>query len=411
MLYGAVALRRGSWRSLVSGSRPGMARTAGPGARSEWGRRAPAMSWFVGKIVDRREERAGWPGCRGGVSGVGEPDVALLFGAVFTDFRRFLRQQQLHGKLRFLLDAESAQYMRIKRPGSGDIYTKITSSGSGKNHATPCHEETRILDRCPDPQTPAHPWRAPGSKSTLVRLFVKRSQRKLHEVDLERHPELDEIFASRNTSRILSELEYLIDEGPIDDHASLLFLDEIQAAPSVIAALRSLHEDRPDLPIIAAGSLLEFVLADHAFSMPVGRIEYLFLEPMGFEEFLAALDETSLLELLRTHNAFPGTAHARLLGRLRDYMLAGGMPEAVGVFAETDRSPAGSVHDRSSRPTATTSPSTAPAPRSPSCDASTVSSRAPSAISSSTPAWIRTPGRGTSSGPSSCSSWRGSSGA
>lgn len=185
-------------------------------------------------------------------------------------------------------------------------------------------------------------------KSTLVRLFAERSQRTLHEVDLERHPELDAVFATRDTSRILSELEYLIDKGPIADCASLLFLDEIQAAPSAIAALRSLHEDRPDLPVIAAGSLLEFVLADHAFSMPVGRIEYLFLETMGFEEFLAALDETSLLELLRTYrlgDAFPGTAHTRLLGRLRDYMLVGGMPEAARVFAETGSfAAAGSVH-------------------------------------------------------------------
>ncbi len=185
-------------------------------------------------------------------------------------------------------------------------------------------------------------------KSTLVRLFAERSGRKLHEVDLERHPELDAIFASRDTSRILSELEYLIDKGPIDDDASFLFLDEIQAAPAAIAALRSLHEDRPALPIIAAGSLLEFVLADHAFSMPVGRIEYLFLEIMGFEEFLAAIDETSLLELLRTYpitSAFPETAHSRLLGRLRDYMLVGGMPEAVRVFADTGSFAAtGSVH-------------------------------------------------------------------
>jgi len=185
-------------------------------------------------------------------------------------------------------------------------------------------------------------------KSTLVHLFAERSQLKLHEVDLERHPELDEIFASRDTSRILSELEYLIDKGPIDDHASLLFLDKIQAAPSAIPALRSLHEDRPDLPVIAAGSLLEFVLADHPFSMPVGRIEYLFLETMGFEEFLEALNEMSLLELLATYrlvDRFPETAHTRLLGRLRDYLLVGGMPEAVRVFAETGSfAAAGSVH-------------------------------------------------------------------
>lgn len=185
-------------------------------------------------------------------------------------------------------------------------------------------------------------------KSTLVRLFAQRAGRDLFEVDLERHPELEAVFASRDTSRIMSELEYLVGKGPIDDDASLLFLDEIQAAPSAVAALRSLHEDRPDLPVIAAGSLLEFVLADHGFSMPVGRIEYLFLEPMGIEEFLEALGETSLLELLRTYRPgddFPGTAHARLLRRLRDYLLVGGMPEAVGVFAETGSiATAGSVH-------------------------------------------------------------------
>lgn len=83
----------------------------------------------------------------------------------------------------------------------------------------------------------------------------------MYEVDLERHPELEEIFASRDTSRILSELEYLIDKGPIDDPASLLFLDEIQATPSAIAALRSLHEDRPDLPVIAAGGARRDVTA------------------------------------------------------------------------------------------------------------------------------------------------------
>lgn len=175
-------------------------------------------------------------------------------------------------------------------------------------------------------------------KSTLVRMAAEHSGRRLHEVNLERHADLDAVFATCDPDRILQELEYLIDRGPLDDADSILFLDEIQAAPSAVPALRHLHEDRPDLPIVAAGSLLEFILADHAFSMPVGRIEYLFLEPMGFEEFLEALGETSLLDLLRTHaldKPFPGSAHARLLNRLRDFLLVGGMPEAVGVFAES----------------------------------------------------------------------------
>ena len=184
-------------------------------------------------------------------------------------------------------------------------------------------------------------------KSTLVRLFADRSQRKLHEVDLERHPELDAVFATRDTARILSELEYLIEKGPIDDHASLLFLDEIQAAPSAIAALRSLHEDRPDLPVIAAGSLLEFV--PRTTPSPCRWAESNTFSWRPWASRNSSRRSTSRrcwnFEDIPTRREFPGTAHKRLLGRLRDYLLVGGMPEAVRVFAETGSfADAGSVH-------------------------------------------------------------------
>jgi len=72
---------------------------------------------------------------------------------------------------------------------------------------------------------------------------------------------------------------------------SLLFLDEIQAVPTAIQSLRYFYEDLPELPVISAGSLLEFTPADHSFSMPVGRIEYHHLGPMSFREFLQAVEE------------------------------------------------------------------------------------------------------------------------
>ena len=72
----------------------------------------------------------------------------------------------------------------------------------------------------------------------------------------------------------------------------MLFLDEIQAVPEAIPALRYFYEDMPALPVIGAGSLLEFVLAEHQFSMSVGRVQYLHMRPMTFSEFLAALGET-----------------------------------------------------------------------------------------------------------------------
>ncbi len=67
---------------------------------------------------------------------------------------------------------------------------------------------------------------------------------------------------------------------------SILFLDEIQATPYALQALRYFYEELPGLPVISAGSLLEFVLSKHNFSMPVGRIEYIHLGPMTFEEYL-----------------------------------------------------------------------------------------------------------------------------
>ena len=98
----------------------------------------------------------------------------------------------------------------------------------------------------------------------------------------------------------------------------------------------------PSSPVVAAGSLLEFSLADHAFPMPVGRITYFHMGPVTFEEFLGALEESQLLELLATYQIgqpFPAAAHNRLLSRLREYLLVGGMPEAVQLFADGETFP------------------------------------------------------------------------
>jgi len=98
-------------------------------------------------------------------------------------------------------------------------------------------------------------------------------------------------------------------------------------------------EDLPDLPVIAAGSLLEFALSESSFSMPVGRIEYLFLCPMTFEEFLEARQESKLLDLIWNYDIrerFPESAHTLLLKQLRDYLIIGGMPEAIKEFLENN---------------------------------------------------------------------------
>lgn len=119
-----------------------------------------------------------------------------------------------------------------------------------------------------------------------------------------------------------------------DTGKTLLFIDEIQKSPRAVALLRYFHEDLPDLHVIAAGSLLESMLDVH-ISFPVGRVEFLLLHPMTFEEFLGALGETQALEAMRTLPV-PAYAHDKLTNLFRKFLLVGGMPEAVRTYAESN---------------------------------------------------------------------------
>ncbi len=173
-------------------------------------------------------------------------------------------------------------------------------------------------------------------KSTLVELFARQYQQPLRNVNLERHPELSSIFSSKDPEQIIQQIEFLPNMESIGDD-TLLFLDEIQAVPEAIPALRYFNEDMPEFPVLSAGSLLEFALADHAFSMPVGRIQYLHMGPMTFSEFLSAMNEKRLHDFINHYE--PGReigeiVHQRLLHFLRSYYYIGGMPEAVAVFSE-----------------------------------------------------------------------------
>lgn len=127
---------------------------------------------------------------------------------------------------------------------------------------------------------------------------------------------------------------------PALEDNSLLFLDEIQAVPQAIPALRYFYEDMGELPLVSAGSLLEFALSDHQFSMPVGRIEYLHMGPMTFTEFLEALGEAKLCSIIRsfsTGDDINPAIHQRLLDLLRIYFYVGGMPESVKAYAQHRR--------------------------------------------------------------------------
>lgn len=171
-------------------------------------------------------------------------------------------------------------------------------------------------------------------KSTIVEMLANQAHLACVTLNFERNPELAELFQSKTPTDIIG-LVALATRQPIIPGQTLLFLDEIQAAPEVFATLRYFYEEMPKLHIIAAGSLLEFSLRELAFSMPVGRIEYYYLGPMLFDEFLLALDEKILVEFLQSFSlgdAFPLVIHEQLMHLLKLYLIIGGMPASVQAY-------------------------------------------------------------------------------
>ncbi len=185
-------------------------------------------------------------------------------------------------------------------------------------------------------------------KSTLVRDFATDEGIALNELNLYRHLDLTPAFRSLDPRRICREISDTLSRD-VTQPGQILFLDEIQAIPEAIDALRYLYEEMPELPVVSAGSLLEFALAKHGFSMPVGRVQYMFLGPVSFKEFVAAQDGylSTLLEPGAIMEGLSDAAHERLLSLLRRFIFAGGMPEAAQCWIDTgDMAQVSAVHAR-----------------------------------------------------------------
>ena len=119
-------------------------------------------------------------------------------------------------------------------------------------------------------------------------------------IDFEQEPELKEAFnLDLIPDRILQDLSSR-KKIQVIPGKTLLFFDEIQACPKALVALRYFYEQRPDIHVIAAGSLLEFILDDANFSFPVGRLQMLYIRPLSFNEFLYFKDEFQALEQIKT---------------------------------------------------------------------------------------------------------------
>jgi len=119
---------------------------------------------------------------------------------------------------------------------------------------------------------------------------------------------------------------------------TLVFLDEIQNAPCLIKLLRFFYEQMPELHVIASGSLLDVIIEREGFSFPVGRVEFAYMYPLDFFEFLGAKKDFELLEYLKNislEHKIPEAVHRTALKQYYEYAMIGGMPEIVSVFTQT----------------------------------------------------------------------------
>lgn len=156
------------------------------------------------------------------------------------------------------------------------------------------------------------------------------------EVNFESDKKVHELFSGNLTAKELVAKLSLFYDAPIVVGKTLLFFDEIQASLPAISSLRFFYEQLPELHLIAAGSLLEFALADIR-SVGVGRMRSLFVYPFSFMEFLSACGQTMLADAIC--NASPeipldNVFHEKALEYFRGFLAVGGMPEIVARYAQ-----------------------------------------------------------------------------
>ncbi|MCP4693210.1 MAG: ATP-binding protein [Desulfobacterales bacterium] len=174
-------------------------------------------------------------------------------------------------------------------------------------------------------------------KTWLVEDFGKRDFKLFVGINFEFQSQMKRCFSTLDPFEIVQKIELNANVDIIAGE-TLLFLDEIQDCPRALKALRYFYEKMPDLHVIAAGSLLEFVMDAEKISIPVGRVQNIYLGPLSFGEFLTARGERkvrSYLKTIRIKKSISESIHEKCVSILRDYLYLGGMPEAIDAWLES----------------------------------------------------------------------------
>ena len=171
-------------------------------------------------------------------------------------------------------------------------------------------------------------------KTWLMKEFGRQAYEDTVYINFDSNSRMAELFASDlDTERLIMGLE-LYAGRKIDPEKSLLIFDEVQEVPRALTALKYFYENAPQYNIVCAGSLLGIAL-HQGTSFPVGKVDFLKLYPLSFNEFLRAIGEERFAELLDKRDFQMITSFRQTyIDALKQYCFVGGMPEAVQSFAE-----------------------------------------------------------------------------
>jgi len=180
-----------------------------------------------------------------------------------------------------------------------------------------------------------------AGKTYLLKQFGRDHFTACHYFDLEeQRAALSKIFedSSLNPKVITDKLSF-VSGRVIDTKDDLLILDEIQAVPRALTALKYFCQDMPQLAVAAAGSNLGVATSSEPF--PVGKVECLTLYPLTFEEFLAGTGEDLSLKFLENFHGgrIDAVYHQKLFEQLKTYFVTGGLPEVVQKYADNKETP------------------------------------------------------------------------
>ena len=172
-------------------------------------------------------------------------------------------------------------------------------------------------------------------KSTAVRHLAESFAHFL-EINFEGQKHVHKLFAGDLNAKDLCHNLSILFNVPIVPGKTLLFFDEIQACVPAISSLRFFYEQYPELHVIAAGSLLEFALAEIP-SFGVGRVRSMFVYPLSFDEYLKALGEALLLDAKNKASLgkpLSDPLHQKLVNHVKRFLVLGGMPEVVSTYVQ-----------------------------------------------------------------------------